>query len=76
MRGAEATPRAAKPSARPVQTARLPDGLPDGYSLGTDPGLVALLREAGSTVAFFSAAGALWEEIVRAAAREDRRGRR
>ena len=71
MRGGKATPRAAKPSARPVQSARLPDG----YSLGTDPDLVALLREDGSTVAFFSAAGALWEEIVRTA-REDRRGPR
>ena len=72
MRGAEATPWAAKPSARPVQSARLPDSLPCGYSLGTDPDLVALLREDGSTVAFFSAAGALWEETVRPA-REDRR---
>jgi hypothetical protein len=49
--------------------------LPAGYSLGTDPDLLALLREDGSPVAHFSARGALPEEIVRAAW-EDRRGRR
>ena len=63
------------PPARSGQGPRLPDGLSYGYSLGTDPDLVALLRQDGSTVAFFSAAGALWEEIVRTA-REDRLGPR